>query len=103
MKGMLGWKGVVGSMFMLLLLTGCNSVKGDYTCDGGLMDSMRLEGGGKAYVTIMFLGQKSEQAGTYTVDGDKVTVTIGPGQTTVFTRTDKVLDGGTMVGKCTPK
>ncbi len=97
------WKRVAGLAFLVLVLAGCNSVKGDYTCDGGLVDSMRLEGGGKAYVTIMFLGQKTEQAGTYAVDGDKVTVTAAPGQSMVFTQSGKTLDGGQMAGKCTMK
>ena len=102
MKSILGWKGVVGSMFLMLVLTGCSSVKGEYACDG-LMQSLKLESGGKADVTMMFLGQQSQMAGTYTEDGDKVTVTLGPGQSSVFTHNGKVLDGGAMVGKCTMK
>ena len=97
------WKSFAGVGLMVLMLAGCNSVKGDYACEGGLMDSMRLEGGGKGFATMMFLGQKTEQPITYTEDGDKVTVTVGPGQSTVFTHAGKVLDGGQMVGKCTLK
>ena len=94
---------LVGAAFLVLILAGCGGVKGDYACDGGLMDSMRLEGGGKGFATMMLFGQKSEQPVTYTEDGDKVTVTAGPGQAMVFTHSGKVLDGGQMAGKCTLK
>jgi hypothetical protein len=102
-SGSMLWKRAVALGFLLLLLAGCGGVKGDYACDSSLVDSMRLEGGGKAFVTITFLGQKTEQPATYTEDGDKVTVTVAPGQSVVFTHSGKVLDGGQIAGKCTLK
>jgi hypothetical protein len=96
------WSGMTGTVLLVLLLAGCNSVKGEYGCEGGLLDSVRLDSGGKASATMTFLGQRSEKAGTYTVDGDKVTLNID-GQSTVFTHAKNVLDGGMMVGKCTAK
>ncbi len=103
MKSIVKWKAAAGVVLLLPWLVGCGGVKGDYTCDGGLMDSLRLESGGKGFATIMFLGNKTEQPITYNEDGDKVTVTVGPGQSAVFTHSGKVLDGGQMAGKCTLK
>jgi hypothetical protein len=86
---------------LALSLTGCTpNITGVYTCQGGLLDSLRLESGGKAYATSTFLGIKQEHAGTYTVDGDKVNLLIDQ-QSTVFTLKDKTLDGGGFVGSCT--
>jgi len=96
-----GRKSIYGLMFSIVVLAGCTSVKGTYTCDGALMDSLKLEGSDKATVDMTFLGQKSETVGTYKVDGDKVTITLGSGQAAVFTRSGKVLDGGQVAGKCT--
>lgn len=97
-----GWIGRVGVVFFVMILAGCTNVKGDYACQGGLLDSLRLESGGKAYLSMTYLGQKVDSAGTYTVDGDKVNVVIG-GQTAVFAHSGKTLDGGEMNGKCTAK
>ena len=85
---------------LILLMAGCSSVKGDYTCEGGLLDSLKLESGDKASASATLLGIKQTHEGTYAVDGSKVTVTLN-GQSTVFTQSGKVLDGGEMVGKCT--
>jgi hypothetical protein len=97
----MGWISGLG-VLLVVVLAGCTNVKGTYACEGGLLDSVRLESGGKAYASMMFLGQRSEKAGTYTVDGDKVNVVLD-GQSTVFTYSKNTLDGGMMVGKCTMK
>jgi len=101
---MLSLMGLVGSALLAVSLAGCpgSSVTGEYTCEGGLLDGLRLESGGKAYLTATMFGMKQEKAGTYTVDGDKVNVVIN-GESTVFTLTGKTLDGGGLVGKCTLK
>ncbi len=94
------WSSAVGAGALILILAGCTSVAGDYACSGGMMDRLKLDSGGKADVSMTFLGQKMEKAGTYTVDGDKVNVVID-GQSAVFNRSGKVLDGGDTNGKCT--
>jgi hypothetical protein len=95
--------GTFGCTLLILLLAGCTpNVKGVYTCEGGLLDEIRLESGGKAYVSATMLGQKSERAGTYSVDADKVNIVTGD-DSTMFTLKDKTLDGGSMAGRCTAK
>jgi len=98
-----GWIGAAGLMFLMVVLAGCTNVKGEYVCDGSLLDSLRLESGGKAHVTATLLGVKSERDGTYSVDGDKVNIVLAPGESAVFTLSGKTLDGGQMGGKCTMK
>jgi hypothetical protein len=101
-SGTIGWNGTIGTLFLVVILLGCGGVEGDYACQGGLLDSLRLESGGKAYVSMTYLGQKTDKAGTYTVDGDKVTVVL-EGQSAVFAHSGKTLDGGEMYGKCSAK
>jgi len=96
------WAGAAGAVLLTVLLAGCNNVKGVYVCEAGMLDSIRLESGGKAYVSATFFGQKQEKTGTYTVDGDKVSINIG-GVANEFTHSKNTLDGGAMVGKCTMK
>lgn len=94
-----GWMiGIAG----VVTLTACGGVKGDYVCQGGLLDTLQLQSGGKAQLTMTYLGQKMQQAGTYTVDGNNVNVVIG-NNTAVFVRSGKTLDGGEANGKCTAK
>jgi hypothetical protein len=95
--------GAMGTVLLVVILAGCGGVKGDYTCTGGMLDSLRLESGGKADVSMTFLGQKIEKAGTYTEDGDKVTVVLDGSQSAVFAHSGKTLDGGETYGKCTVK
>lgn len=87
---------------LTLFLAGCSSVKGDYACQGGLLDNLKLESDGKADVSETLLGQKMEKAATYTVDGNKVNVLLD-GQSAVFTLSGKTLNGGDMLGSCTAK
>jgi hypothetical protein len=88
---------------LTVVLAGCTpGVQGVYACQGSLLDAVRLESGGKAYVSATMFGQTSEKAGTYSVDGDKVSIVID-GQSTVFTLNGKTLDGGGLVGRCTAK
>jgi hypothetical protein len=94
--------GFVGCALLVLGLAGCTNVKGEYACQGGLLDSLTLESGGKATASATMLGIRQVRTGTYTVDGDKVNVVIN-GSPTTFTLTDKTLDGGQLVGKCTLK
>jgi len=96
-----GRKSIYRLMFLIVVLAGCSSVKGTYTCDGSLMDALKLDGSDKAIVAMTYLGQKSETTGSYKVDGDKVTITLASGQAAVFTRSGKILDGGEIGGKCT--
>ncbi len=101
-SGTVGRTGIVGTALLVFVLAGCGGVKGDYACQGGLLDSLRLESGGKAYVSMTYLGQKMEKAATYSVDGDKVNVVLD-GSSAVFAHSGKTLDGGDMYGKCTAK
>ena len=98
----MGWTGIAGVFFLVVVLAGCGGVKGDYTCQGGLMDTLKLESGGKAEMSMTFLGQKVDNSGTYTEDGDKVNLVID-GRTAVFVHSGKTLDGGETNGKCTAK
>jgi hypothetical protein len=96
-----------GSAVCLLLgafLAACTGsrVGGEYGCQGGLLNSIKLESGGKADVRETYLGQKIEKTATYTVDGSKVTVVLD-GQSAVLTLSGKTLDGGDMLGTCTAK
>jgi hypothetical protein len=79
---------------------GLSGVAGDYTCTDSLLETMKLTSSGKVYATMMLLGQKMEKAGTYEVDGAKVTVKLDT--PTVFTRSGNTLDAG-FSGKCTKR
>jgi hypothetical protein len=91
----------VGATLLVVTLTGCGGVEGNYACEGGLLDSVQLKSGAKACVTMSMFGQKLEKAGAYTVDGDKVNVLID-GDSMLFTSSGKTLNGGEMYGTCTP-
>ena len=94
------WFAYAGCSLLVLGLAGCTNVKGNYSCQGGLLDSLTLESDGKATASATMLGIKQVRSGTYTVDGDKVTVVIN-GSPSVFNHSGKTLDGGEVVGKCT--
>ena len=90
-----------GLAVLALVLNGCSNVKGTYACKGGIfLQSITLESGDKATVTGNVFGQIQQKVGTYTVDGDNVTITVG-GQSTPFVHKDKTLDGGELGGTCT--
>jgi len=89
--------GSAAVVMLLAILAGCGGVKGDYACQGGLLDSLKLKSGGKAYITMTMFGQKLEKAGTYTVDGDKINVVID-GESMLFTKSGKTLNAGGMPG-----
>jgi hypothetical protein len=89
-------------LFALILSACTPGVEGVYACQGSILDAIRLESGGKAYVSATMFGQTSEKAGTYSVDGDKVSIVID-GQSTVFTLKGKTLNGGGIGGQCTAK
>ena len=80
---------------------GASSVAGNYTCTGSLLDSMNLTSDGKVSATLTMLGNKQTGAGTYQVNGDKVTVTLPGSPPAEFTRSGSTLDGGPELGKCT--
>jgi hypothetical protein len=86
--------------FLFAMLAGCGGVKGDYTCKEGVVVSLKLSSGGKAYITMGMFGQNIEKAGTYTVDGDKVNIVVD-GESMLFTKSGKALNGGGMLGTCT--
>jgi hypothetical protein len=80
----------------LAALAGCgDGLAGTYVPDGfAIVQKVELKAG-KAYVTV--LGTTKE--GTYTVDGDKVSINVA-GDATVFTRDAKgCLDGGPLAGR----
>jgi hypothetical protein len=91
-------------LLLVAFLASCTGsrVEGEYACLGGLLDSIKLESGGKADVRETYLGQKIEKTATYTVDGSKVTVVLD-GQSAVLTLFGKTLAGGDMLGTCTAK
>jgi len=92
----------MGVFSLFAILAGCGGIKGDYMCKDGVLDSLKLNSGGKAYVTLGMFGQKIEKAGTYTVDGDKVNVVVD-GESMLFTQSGKLLKGGDILGTCTKK
>jgi hypothetical protein len=90
-----------GLAALALVLNGCSNVKGTYACKGGIfLQSITLESGDKAIVTGNVFGQIQQKVGTYTVDGDNVSITVG-GQSTRFVHKGKTLDGGELGGTCT--
>lgn len=85
-----------------VVLAACGGVEGRYSTEETMPDgskakfTLELKGGDKAVMTMGggALGSASMTAeGTYSVDGDKVSVVID-GDTEVFTR-----KGGALVGK----
>lgn len=94
--------GLLGLTVLALVLNGCSkNVKGTYNCKGGIfLQSIRLESGDKATVTGNVFGSVQQKVGTYTVDGDNVTITVG-GQATPFILKGTTLDGGEVGGTCT--
>lgn len=92
-----------GCALLTVFLSGCGpNVKGEYACKGGILESIKLESGGKAYVGANMFGVKQSKTGTYAVDGDKVVITIGM-QPQEFTRKGNTLDGGQILGVCTAR
>jgi hypothetical protein len=87
---------------LALVTAGCTkNVKGDYACKGGIfLQAIKLESGDRATVTGNVFGSIQQKVGTYTVNGDNVTITVG-GQSTPFVLKDKTLDGGELGGTCT--
>lgn len=79
--------GRFGLLCFSLLLAACSSgPSGDYGGpDCGLYDRLSFRDNGKVYITLKMFGiAMGETAGTFTVDQDKVLVTVN-NQTTVFT------------------
>ena len=93
--------GLLGLTVLALVLNGCSkNVKGTYNCKGGIfLQSITLESGDKATVTGNVFGSIQQKVGTYKVDGDNVTITVG-GQATPFILKGKNLDGGEVGGTC---
>jgi hypothetical protein len=95
------WAGLAICALFALLLAGCNNVKGTYACHGGMfIKSITLDSSDRALVTGSVFGVTQQKVGTYKVDGDSVTITVGS-DSTQFTHKDKTLDGGPLVGTCT--
>ena len=93
----------VSCTLLALILFGCSSgVKGVYVCKGGFLDTLNLQSDGKLYATASMFGMKQERVGTYTVDGDRIVMTVN-GESSVFHRKGKRLDGGELLGLCTLK
>ena len=86
---------------LALALIGCSNVKGTYACKGGIfLQSVSLESDDRAIVTGNVFGSIQQKTGTYKVDGNNVTITVG-GQSTPFILKGKTLDGGELGGTCT--
>jgi hypothetical protein len=85
----------------VLVLAGCSKgVKGTYACSGGIvLKSITLDSDNKALVTGNVLGSIQQKVGTYSVNGDVVTITVD-GSPAPFTYKDKTLDGGELGGRC---
>jgi hypothetical protein len=79
-----------------VFLTGCgDGVSGTYASDGPIPMSMTFKGGGKA--TVSGMGETKEA--TYTVDGDKVVVTLDGNPATFVKQKDGSLAAqGEMMG-----
>jgi hypothetical protein len=91
----------VGCALLTGFLSGCGpNVKGEYSCKGGFLETVRLESGGKAFVSANMFGVKQSKTGTYSVDGEKVVITLDM-QPHDFARKGTTLDGGEILGKCT--
>jgi hypothetical protein len=99
-KKIVGQIGPLAVALLIVTLAGCGGVEGNYACKDGVLSSVQLKSGGKAYVTMGIFGQEIEKGGTYTVDDDKVNVVID-GESMLFTASGNTLNGGEMFGKCT--
>lgn len=79
-----------------LALAACGSgISGDYGGEKCFFNKLAFQDDGKVYVTFMGM----ERAGTYTVDGDKVSITMPDGTNTVFTRNGDILEAGMLGDK----
>ncbi|HWB21239.1 MAG TPA: lipocalin family protein, partial [Phycisphaerales bacterium] len=89
------------ALTLTLVLVGCGGVQGKYSHEekgpDGSMGKMTLElkSGGKATVTMSGGGNSMSSEGTYTVDGDKVSITF-QGDTQVLTKSGSKLTGKMM-------
>lgn len=96
--------GLVSSVLLAGALSACGpGVKGEYTCSGGMLEAMRLDSDGKAFLSATnLIGVKQSRTGEYKVEGDKVVITLDM-QPHDFARNGKTLDGGPILGKCTAR
>ncbi len=84
----------------LLFLTGCGKglsgtyVPNDDSFAGVLIERIVFTSGSEVEITAMGM----TRGGTYTVDGDRVKITVA-GDTSIFTIAGNCIDGGGMLGK----
>ena len=82
--------GLLGLAGLALVLTGCSNIKGTYNCKGGIfLQSITLESGDKATVTGNVFGSIQQKPGTYTVDGNTVTIIDENVEAIDFSRCEK--------------
>jgi hypothetical protein len=87
--------GVIAAACMLLVGCGGGGPSGTYSSDGPIPMSMTFKGGGK--VTISGMGETKEA--TYTVEGDRVIVTLDGSPATFVKQKDGSLAAqGEMAG-----
>ena len=78
---------------LVCALTACGSgISGDYGGDECLYDKLTFAGDDTAYVTMF----GTEQAAQYRIDGDRVILTAGDGQSIVFTRNGNNLEAALL-------
>jgi|SRR5690606_19228634 len=83
---------VVGSL--VFVSTGCGSaISGEYGGDDCFFDKLTFSGSDTVYITMF----GAEAAGTYRIDGDRVIVSNGEGESMVFTRNGDNLEA-TLLG-----
>lgn len=59
-----GQCGTLGASLLVVTLAGCGGIEVNYACKDGVVPSVKLQSGGKAYVTIVIFGQQVETGGT---------------------------------------
>lgn len=74
---------------LVFVLMGCGpSISGEYGGDDCFFDKLAFAGDETVYVTTFGI----EQAASYRIDGDRVIVSAGEGQSMVFTRNGNNLE-----------
>ena len=82
----------------LFAVSACGSgMSGEYGGENCIYDKIAFGSGDTVYFTMLGV----EQAGTYRIDGDRVILTAGTGQSIVFTKNGRNLEAAALGEKMT--